>query len=103
LARINHPQTNGKVERFFGLMEQKLNLFDSVDEFIYWYNYIKPHMSLNFDELETPYEAFLRKLPAERVFEYGGGCLRSEIISGYHSSIFVFMSKLMKCYNSVKS
>jgi putative transposase len=29
-------------------------------------------MSLNFDEMETPYEAFLWKLPAERVFEYGG-------------------------------
>jgi len=32
---------------------------------------VKPHISLNFDELETPYQAFLRKLPAERVFEYG--------------------------------
>ena len=85
LARINHPQTNGKIERFFGLMEQKLHLFDSV-EFIYWYNYVKPHMSLNFDELETPYQAFLRKLPAERVLSTGGGCLRSEIISGYHIS-----------------
>jgi len=71
VARKNHPQTNGKVERFFGLMEQKLNLFGSVEEFVEWYNYVKPHMSLNFDELETPYQAFLRKLPAERVFEYG--------------------------------
>ncbi|AEA46105.1 IS481 family transposase [Archaeoglobus veneficus] len=71
LARVSHPQTNGKIERFFGLMEQKLSLFDSVDEFVYWYNFVKPHMSLNFDELETPYQAFLRKLPAERVFEYG--------------------------------
>ena len=35
LARINHPQTNGKIERFFGLMEQKLHLFDSVEEFIH--------------------------------------------------------------------
>ena len=48
-----------------------MHLFDSVEEFIYWYNFVKPHMSLNFDELETPYQAFLRKLPAERVFEYG--------------------------------
>jgi len=78
LARINHPQTNGKIERFFGLMEQKLHLFDSVEEFIYWYNYVKPHMSLNFDELETPYQAFLRKLPAERVFEYSGRWLFEE-------------------------
>ncbi|WP_456370758.1 IS481 family transposase [Geoglobus sp.] len=78
VARINHPQTNGKVERFFGLMEQKLNLFGSVEEFVEWYNHVKPHMSLNFDELETPYKAFLRKLPAERVFEFSRGWLFEE-------------------------
>ena len=71
LTRINHPQTNGKIERFFGLMEQKLFEFNSIDEFVDWYNFVKPHMSLNFDELETPYQAFLRKLPAERVLCYG--------------------------------
>ena len=49
-------------------MEQKLHLFDSIEEFVY-YNYVKPHM--NFEEMETPYQAFLRKLPAERVMEYG--------------------------------
>ncbi len=86
LARINHPQTNGKIERFFGLMEQKLHLLDSVEGFVYWYNYVKPHMSLNFDKLKTPYQAFLRKLPTERFLSIvGGGCLRSEIISGYHN------------------
>ncbi len=72
LQEINHPQTNGKIERFFGLMEQKLHLFDSVEEFVNWYNFVKPHMSLNFDKLETPYQSFLRKLPAERVFEFSG-------------------------------
>ena len=50
LARINHPQTNGKIDSF-GLMEQKLHLFDSLEEFVHWYNYVKPHMSLNFEEL----------------------------------------------------
>ena len=59
-------------------MEQKIGLFKSLDEFVYWYNYVKPHMSLNFDELETPYQAFLRKLPAERVKLFRntnrGGC-----------------------------
>jgi putative transposase len=39
-------------------MGQKLSLFDSVDEFVDWYNLVKPHMSLNFDELETPYQRF---------------------------------------------
>jgi len=39
---------------------------------------------LNFDELETPYQAFLRKLPTERgVFEYGGWWLIEETNSGY--------------------
>jgi len=41
-----------------------------MDEFIDWYNNKRPHMSLNLDELETPYQAFLRKLPAERVMGY---------------------------------
>jgi len=56
-------------------MEQKLLEFNSIDGFVDWYNYVKPHMSLNFDELETPYQAFLRKLPAERVLYYGGWLL----------------------------
>lgn len=59
-------------------MEQKLSLFNSVEEFVYWYNHVKPHMSLNFDELETPYHAFIRKLSAERVFEFSGRWLFEE-------------------------
>jgi putative transposase len=61
LCRIKHPQSNGKIERWFGLYRQKRNLFLTLKEFVYWYNHIKPHMSLNFDELETPVQAFRRK------------------------------------------
>lgn len=68
VARINHPQTNGKIERWFGLLEQKIHLFNSIDEFVNWYNFIKPHTSLDFD---TPYNAFWRKLSPERIFELG--------------------------------
>jgi hypothetical protein len=32
-------------------------------------------MSLNFDEFETPYQVFLKKLIAEGVFEYTRGWL----------------------------
>lgn len=60
-GRINHPQTNGKIERWFGLYRQKRHMFDSLKEFVYWYNHIKPHLSLNFEELETPAQAFRRK------------------------------------------
>jgi len=65
MARVKYPQTNGKIERWFRLLEQNLRLFDSVDEFLIRYNTLKPHMSLNLDEYETPELAFWRKLPSE--------------------------------------
>lgn len=67
LARVSHPQTNGKLERFYGEVERKLHLFKSVDELTNWWNNIKPHMSLNFDELETPSQAYIRKVPGEGI------------------------------------
>ena len=65
LARVKHPQTNGKIERWFGLLEQKKHLFKNIDEFVKWYNEIKPHMSLWFDYAEKPIEAFYRKTRPE--------------------------------------
>jgi putative transposase len=70
IARVKHPQTNGKIERWFGLLELKLNRFSSVEDFVHSYNTIKHHMSLNFDKCVTPDKDFWRKLPAERVFNY---------------------------------
>lgn len=37
------------------------------DEFVDWYNN-RPHGSLNFEELETPEQAFWRKLQPEAIF-----------------------------------
>jgi len=37
---------------------------------MHWYNYDKPHMSLDFKNAETPDEAFYRKLPEEMIFKY---------------------------------
>ncbi len=62
LGRVNHPQTNGKEERAFGTIKAKIHEFGSLDDLVYWYNEIKPHMSLDFDNLETPSQAFVRKL-----------------------------------------
>jgi len=42
VGRVNHPQTNGKIERFYGTIEEKPALFKSVDEFVSWYNEIRP-------------------------------------------------------------
>lgn len=65
LSRVNHPQTNGKVERFFGTVKAKLDRFEDMDELVEWYNFVRPHMSLNLDVIETPYKAFIRKMPKE--------------------------------------
>ena len=43
----------------------KMRWFDSVDELIAWYNTVRLHMSLNMEAAETPYQAFLRKMPAD--------------------------------------
>ena len=66
LCRVNHPQTNGKLERFYGVYEQKQHQFKSVEEYVHWHNEVKPHLSLNIETLETPIQAFHRKLPLEK-------------------------------------
>ena len=82
LARVRHPQTNGKLERFHGELQRKLPRFrdvagppgtaapfqsgpaeaDPVARFIHHYNHVRPHMSLDWDNLETPARAFQRKM-----------------------------------------
>ena len=61
LARVKHPQTNGKVERFFQTYRKNRNRFSSFEEFADWYNKIRPHMSLDWSRMETPEMAFYRK------------------------------------------
>lgn len=61
-TRVHHPQTNGKMERFFRTYEEKRGRFASLDAFMRWYNEERMHMSLNMRYAETPYEAFIRKL-----------------------------------------
>ena len=55
LARINRPQTNGKVERFFLTYktEYATGSFDSIGDFIKHYNEARIHMSLGY---KTPKE-----------------------------------------------
>jgi len=61
-TRVKHPQSNGKVERFFGTVRTKAHEFPTFEAFVAWYNGRRPHMSLDFDKAETPLEAFERKL-----------------------------------------
>jgi transposase InsO family protein len=62
LCRVRHPRSNGKVERLFQTYDNHREAFGTREEFMYWYNDLKPHRALNFDELETPSQAFIRKL-----------------------------------------
>ena len=57
LARVNRPQTNGKVERFFLTYktEYATGTFSNLKDFINYYNKIRPHMSLHY---KTPKEVW---------------------------------------------
>ena len=65
LCKIKHPQSNGKVEKWFQVYKNHRYAFASKDEFLIWYNEVRPHLSLRIDELETPHLAFIRKMKAE--------------------------------------
>ncbi len=66
LARVNHPQTCGKIERFFGEVKKRIITwkdFATVEEVVEWHNKVKHHMSLSDEErLVTPVQAFAEKL-----------------------------------------
>ena len=88
LARVKHPQTNGKLERLHGEIQRKLHHFEessygntvkgsgysiggpfytespkpALERFMEWYNYRRAHMSLDWENGETPAQAFIRKM-----------------------------------------
>jgi putative transposase len=62
LCRIRHPRSNGKIEKWFQVYDGHRKAFKTAEDFLYWYNDLKPNKALNFDILETPSQAFIRKL-----------------------------------------
>jgi putative transposase len=60
LGRVSHPQTNGKVEKLFDEVGKKIRWFRSIDEWVEWYNTMKPHGAL---DLMTPVDAYYGKMP----------------------------------------
>ena len=62
LARVNRPQTNGKVERFFLTYktEYTTGTFNNIKEFIKHYNEARPHMSLNYKTPKEVWEELIR-------------------------------------------
>jgi putative transposase len=64
LCGVNHPQTNGKQEKFHVFYKNHRARFESLDGMVMWYN-DRPHGSLNLRRAETPNEAFIRRMPPE--------------------------------------
>ena len=67
-CKIKHPQSNGKVEKWFGCYDKHRKAFKTMEEFLHWYNEVRPHRSLNWDILETPKEAYERKKKTGRLY-----------------------------------
>ena len=62
LCKVKHPQSNGKIEKWFQAYDKHRRAYKTIKEFLFWYNDLKPHKALNFDILETPSQAFIRKM-----------------------------------------
>ena len=59
VARAHHPQTNGKIERWFGTYKKEFNeRFRNIDEYVRFYNYERPHQRLGY---KTPAEVFFKE------------------------------------------
>ena len=61
LFRVNHPQTNGKLERLVYTIKKLMKLGKTLDEAVKFYNEKRPHMSLENSKLRTPLQAFYEK------------------------------------------
>ena len=66
-ARVKHPQSNGKVERAGQTIEQLRRHFPSWDDTVYYYNFRRPHSSLENEHLRTPFQAFQDKMRAKNL------------------------------------
>ena len=68
LSGRRHPETNGKLEKLFDILETGLSRgISSIDDCVYWYNCERPHGALDLERAETPMEAYYRKLPQRDV------------------------------------
>jgi transposase InsO family protein len=60
-SRVKHPQSNGKVERVILTIKQLWNHYHCWDAALKYYNYERPHSSLENGNLRTPFQAFQDK------------------------------------------
>ena len=49
------------------LIKEKIKFFNSADEFMNWYNFIRPHKAFDIEKLKTPAVIFYQSLPKKEV------------------------------------
>lgn len=59
-SRVKHPQTNGKMERFFGILDAEFDeRFETLEQFIEWYNNERSSEAVDY---MTPNQAYKKRL-----------------------------------------
>ena len=59
-SKRRHPQTNGKIEKFFDILDKEFDdRFETIDDFIEWYNNERPSEEVDY---MTPNEAYKKRL-----------------------------------------
>ncbi len=58
LAGVKRPQTNGKIERWFGTFKDESPRFRGLDEYLYHYNFCRPHGGIKYRKPCEKYFAF---------------------------------------------
>lgn len=93
--RAQHPQTQGKIERFNGSYKRERLKFDTPkdiedaqrcrEEYRYFYNNVRPHCSLDYDVPASRYSPSLKKYPEKITeWEYGQDAIIKPVkSSGY--------------------
>ncbi len=79
-GRVDHPQTNGKIEKFFDIFEKKVRFFPSIDGFMKWYNEVRPHGAFDLSKLETPVQMFYQKMEDREAIMDPEALTREEMI-----------------------
>ncbi len=80
-GRMDHPQTNGKMEKFFDIFEKKVKFFSSVEAFMERYDCDRPHGAFDLSKLETPVQIFYRKMEDRESIVDPEGLTRGKTIS----------------------
>ena len=59
-SKVRHPQTNGKNEKFFDILDKEFDeRFETLDQFIDYYNNVRPSEAVDY---MTPNEAYKKRL-----------------------------------------